>query len=187
MQALACPSRLSVEDYLAGEETSEVKHEYIGGEVYAMTGASRAHGLIALNLAAMLRPLLRGSDCQAFVGDMKLCLEIAGETLFYYPDLMMTCGADDRERDSCRAPCLLVEILSPRTRRIDRREKFLAYTALPSLKVYLLIAQDQRHVELFRRAHDWRPEVFRDEAAVPIGCLDATLPLDAIYEDVPLG
>jgi len=63
----------------------------------------------------------------------------------------------------------------------------LAYTALPSLKAYLLIAQDQRQVELFRRAHDWRPEVFRDEAAVPIGCLDATLPLDAIYEDVALG
>ncbi len=185
MSALAMPSRLSVEDYLAGEEVSEVRHEYMAGEVYAMTGASRVHGLIALNLGAFLRPLLRGGDCQAFISDMKVRLQIAGDAVFYYPDLVMTCDPDDRASDYCRAPCLVVEILSPQTRRIDRREKFLAYTSLPSLRSYLLISQEQRQVELFRREDGWTPEVFV-EGAVPLGCLDAALPLEAVYEGVEL-
>jgi Uma2 family endonuclease len=185
MSALAMPSRLSVEDYLAGEEASDVRHEFIAGEVYAMTGASRAHGLIALNLGAFLRPLLRGGDCQAFISDMKVRLEIAGDAVFYYPDLVMTCDPDDRASDYCRAPCLVVEILSPQTRRIDRREKFLAYTSMPSLRSYLLISQELRQVELFRRERGWTPEVYR-EGAVPLDCLGEVLPLEAIYEGVDL-
>ena len=185
MSALAMPSRLSVEDYLAGEEVSDIRHEYVAGEVYAMTGASRVHGLIALNLGAFLRPLLRGGDCQAFISDMKVRLEIAGDDVFYYPDLVMTCDPHDRANDYCRAPCLVVEILSAKTRRIDRREKFLAYTSMPSLRSYLLISQELRQVELFRRERGWRPEVFR-EGAVPLGCLEGALPLEAIYEGVEL-
>ena len=186
MSALAMPSRLSVEDYLAGEEVSDIRHEYIAGEVYAMTGASRIHGLIALNLGAFLRPLLRGGDCQAFISDMKVRLEIAGDDVFYYPDLVMSCDPDDRASDYCRAPCLVVEILSAKTRRIDRREKFLAYTSMPSLRSYLLISQELRQVELFRRERGWRPEVFCD-GAVPLDCIDEALPLEAIYEGVDLG
>lgn len=185
MSALPMPSRLSVEDYLAGEEISDVRHEYIAGEVYAMPGASRMHGLIAGNIHAFWRPLLRGGDCQAFISDMKVRLEIAGDDVFYYPDLVMTCDPDDRANDYCRAPCLVVEILSPKTRRIDRREKFLAYTSMPSLRGYLLVSQELRQVELFRREHAWRPEVFCD-GAVPLGCLDEALPLEAIYEGVDL-
>lgn len=186
MGAFAVSSRLSVEDYLAGEEIGEIRNEYVGGEVYAMTGASRAHGLIALNLGAFLRPLLRGGDCQAFVSDMKVRLQIAGDDVFYYPDLVMTCDPDDRASDYCQAPCLVVEILSPKTRRIDRREKFLAYTSIPSLRGYLLVSQDRRQVELFRREHGWNPEVFHD-GAVPLTCLEAMLPLEAVYEGVDLG
>jgi len=185
MSALAMPSRLSVEDYLAGEELGDVRHEYIAGEVYAMTGASRVHGLIALNLGALLRPLLRGGDCQAFISDMKVRLEIAGDDVFYYPDLVMTCDPDDRASDYCRAPCLVIEILSPKTRRIDRREKFLAYTSMPSLRSYLLISQELRQVELFRRERDWKREVFC-ESAVPLGCLEKALPLELVYEGVDL-
>ena len=183
MSALAMPSRLSVEDYLAGEEVSDIRHEYIAGEVYAMTGASRIHGLIALNLGAFLRPLLRGGDCQAFISDMKVRLEIAGDDVFYYPDLVMSCDPDDRASDYCRAPCLVVEILSAKTRRIDRREKFLAYTSMPSLRSYLLISQELRQVELFRRERGWRPEVFCD-GAVALDCIDEALPLETIYEGV---
>lgn len=185
MNMLASPTRLSVDDYLAGEEASEVRHEYIAGELYAMTGASRSHGLIAANLVAFVRPLLRGGHCQAFVSDMKVRLEVAGDDIFYYPDLLLTCDPEDRARDYCRAPCLVAEILSPQTVRIDRREKFLAYTSLPSLRAYLLIAQEQRQVELFRRERDWQPEVFHG-GSVPLDCLDASLPLDVIYEDVEL-
>lgn len=185
MSALAIPSRLSVEDYLAGEEVSEVRHEYIAGETYAMSGASRNHGLIALNLVAFVRPLVRGGTCQAFVSDMKVRLEIAGDMVFYYPDLLMTCDPEDRASDYCLAPCLVVEILSRKTRRIDRREKFLAYTSIPSLRSYLLISQELRQVELFLRENDWRPEIFT-EGDVPLGCLPEALPMDVIYEDVEL-
>lgn len=186
MSALAMSPRLSVEDYLAREEIGDVRHEYIAGEIYAMTGASRVHGLIAMNLGAFLRPLLRGGDCQAFISDMKVRLEIAGDEVFYYPDLVMSCDPDDRASDYCQAPCLVVEILSPKTRRIDRREKFLAYTSMASLGGYLLVSQDLRQVELFRRERDWQPEVFRG-GAVPLCCLDEALPLEAIYEGVDLG
>lgn len=177
--------RLAVEDYLAGEEVSEVRHEYVAGEVYAMTGASRAHGLIALNSGAFLRQRVRGTDCQAFVSDMKVRLEIAGDDVFYYPDLVMTCDPSDRARDYCRALCLVIEILSPQTQRVDRREKFLAYTALGSLQAYLLVSQEIHQIELFRRESGWAREVFC-EGAAPLGCVDAALPIEVVYEDVEL-
>jgi len=87
---------LSIEDYLAGEEQSDGRYEYIGGRIYAMTGASARHNLIATNLVTVLRPQLRGTSCRLFVADMKLRLTFAGQDIFYYPDLMVCCDPDDR-------------------------------------------------------------------------------------------
>lgn len=176
---------ITVDDYLAAEDGADVRHEYIDGELYAMTGASRHHGLITLNIAAHLRPLLRGTSCQLFANDMKVRLKIADQDIFYYPDLLLSCDADDRETYYCNRPCLLVEVLSESTARLDRREKFFAYQTIPSLKEYLLIEQNARMVEVHRRAGGWAQEILT-EGGVRLDCLDVELPLDVIYEDVSM-
>ncbi|RMD68739.1 MAG: Uma2 family endonuclease, partial [Gammaproteobacteria bacterium] len=88
---------VSVEDYLKGELTSEVRHEYIAGQVYAMVGGNRRHGLIAGNLLVALHPKAREKGCQLFIADMKVRICIADEDIFYYPDLLLTCDPEDRE------------------------------------------------------------------------------------------
>jgi Uma2 family endonuclease len=174
---------LSIEDYLRGEVESEIRHEYIDGQVYAMTGGSRAHGLIVNALAFALTPAARREGCQLFTSDMKVRLEIGGQTLFYYPDLLLSCDKTDREPYFCRSPCLIVEVLSESTERIDRREKLLAYQRLPSLREYLLVAQDRVHVELFRRTDDWRVEP-HDSGELWLDCVSAALPVVDIYADL---
>jgi len=175
--------RIDIEEYLTGEQLSEIRHEYIDGQVYAMGGASDRHGLIANALAFALTPAARRRRCQLFSADMKLRLSIADKTVFYYPDLLLSCDPSDRDAYFRCRPCLIVEILSESTERIDRREKLLAYQTLPSLREYLLVAQDCRRVEVYRRSLDWLPEYF-DTGALRLDCLDCELELDAIYADV---
>lgn len=176
---------LSVEDYIHGEEGSEVRHEYIGGEVYAMVGTSDRHNLIALNLATLLRPHIRGTPCRLFMSDMKVRLRVASDDAFYYPDLMLACDPDDRATYYRTHPCLIVEVLSDTTERIDRREKLLAYTSIDSLQEYVLLSQNSVEAELHRRAEGWRTQVI-SSGDVRFQCLDLTVPLAAIYEDVPM-
>jgi Uma2 family endonuclease len=179
----ASRSTISVDDYLAGELQAEQRHEYIDGQVYAMTGASDRHGLIVNALAYAMTPAARRKGCQLFTSDMKLRLEISGKTLFYYPDLLLTCDPQDRARYFRRSPCILVEVLSESTARIDRREKLLAYQTLPSLQAYLLVEQNTQRVELYRRSNDWQVEYFED-GDVPLECLDIALPVADVYVDV---
>lgn len=184
MAQTASQPLLSVAEYLRGEQLSELRHEYVAGQVYAMAGASDVHGLLAGNLFAALRPHLRGGPCQLFVADMKVRLQVAGEDIFYYPDLVLSCDSEDRERYWRSRPCLLVEVLSEASERIDRREKFLAYTTLPSLQEYLLIAQDRQEVTIYRRRADWHGEVLR-QGELRLDCLGGlSLPLAVIYEEV---
>ena len=174
---------ISIEEYLAGEQISEIRHEYIDGQVYAMGGASDRHGLIVNALAFALTPAARQHRCQLFSSDMKLRLTIADKIVFYYPDLLLACDLADREPYFRSRPCLIVEVLSESTERIDRREKLLAYQTLPSLREYLLVAQDGRRVEVYRRSRDWLPEYY-DQGALRLDCLDCELEVDAIYADV---
>jgi len=177
-------NRISVEDYLAGERDGEVRNEYVAGQVYVMTGASRRHGLIVNALAFALTPSVRNRGCQLFTNDMKVYVHHAGDDAFYYPDLVLTCDADDLEDYYLKRPCLIVEVLSEGTERIDRREKLLAYTALPSLREYLLVAQHRRQVELYRRMEtDWVHET-HTEGSLRLDCLEQDLALDSIYADV---
>jgi Uma2 family endonuclease len=174
---------LTPEDYLAGELVSETRHEYIDGETYAMVGASDRHNLIAGNLFASLHPHIRGSQCQLFMSDMKVRLNIAGEDAFYYPDLMLCCDPADRETYYRRRPCLLVEVMSESTERIDRREKLLAYTQIESLQAYLLLSQDRQLVEIHRHRQDWRIE--RQIAGeLTLECLGLKLAIEQIYAGV---
>jgi Uma2 family endonuclease len=152
-------SKLSEIDYLTGERVSTLRHEYIAGEVFAMAGGSKAHNTIALNLALLLRTGLRGHGCQVFMADMRV--RIAAQASYYYPDVVATCAASDLAPDappeSLDAPCLIIEVLSRSTEAIDRREKWLAYQQIASLAEYVLVDQEQRRVEVLRRAGtDWQ-------------------------------
>jgi len=174
---------ISVDEYINGELHSEIRHEYVDGQVYAMGGASRSHGLIVNALAFALTPTARQKHCQLFTSDMKLRLNIADKTVFYYPDLLLSCAPDDRQNYFSDQPCLIVEVLSDSTERIDRREKLLAYQTLPSLQEYLLVAQNARRVEVYRRMNDWKAEYF-DAGEIRLDCLESSVSVDAIYADV---
>ena len=143
--------RLSVEEYLAAERSAEVRHEYVDGELFAMTGASRAHDAIALNVAAALLEHLRGGPCRVALADMKVRVESLNR--FYYPDVVVSCNAVAEEPDDYveTRPTLVVEVLSPSTAATDRREKRLGYQTIPSLQEYVLVHQDRVAMEVFRR------------------------------------
>ena len=174
---------VSVDEYLDGELHSEIRHEYVDGQVYAMGGASRSHGLIVNALAFALTPAARQKHCQLFNSDMKLRLNIADKTVFYYPDLLLSCAPDDRQPYFSSLPCLIAEVLSDSTERIDRREKLLAYQTLPSLLEYMLVAQNARRVEISRRGNDWKAEYF-DSGEIRLDYLESSVSVDAIYADV---
>jgi len=184
MSSVPLPHRVSVDEYLARELTSEIRHEYVAGRLYAMVGVRDRHNLIAVALASTLRAHARDRGCQTFLSDVKLRLRVAGEDIFYYPDLMVCCDPEDRAPYWRSRPCLVVEVLSEASERIDRREKLLAYMTLETLEAYLLVSQDRIEVTLYQRANAWRVEILT-EGEVPIPCLGASVPLSAIYEDVP--
>jgi Uma2 family endonuclease len=178
----------SVEDYLAREQQTEIKHEYLAGQIVAMGGASRAHGLITGSLHALLLPNARRKDCQLFMADMKVRIDHEGDSWFYYPDLVLTCNQADRDPHYVRQPCLLVEVLSPSTEHIDSREKLLAYRLLPSLREYLLLRQDSLQADLYQRGEEGRWQHWRFTQAderIPLGCVDSQPSLSEIYVDVP--
>ena len=182
-------AQTSVEDYLVGEQSTEIKHEYLGGQVVAMGGASDRHGLISLSLATLLVPHALHKVCQLFMGDMKVRVDHDGDSYFYYPDLLLTCDPDDKESPYYRRhPCLLVEVLSPSTERIDAREKLFAYRLLPSLCEYLLLRQDRLQADLYQLNDEgrWQHKVFtHPDDALALRSLDVAVTLHNVYADVP--
>ncbi|PWU16738.1 MAG: hypothetical protein C5B50_12870 [Verrucomicrobia bacterium] len=183
--AVAREEPISVEDYLAAERVSEIRHEYVGGVVYAMAGASKDHVQIALNIYSFFRGALRGGPCRAFVTDLKVQLKWKGEDVFYYPDVVIGCDRRDTRPELLTYPKLVVEVLSDSTQRLDRWEKRLAYQGIETLQEYLLVAQDRLEATLFRRANNWDPEVFAQlKQKVPLESLGLKLSLTAIYEGV---
>lgn len=139
-------------DYLAWESEQAERHEYLDGEVFAMGGASDAHGTVALNLAVLLHAALRGTPCRPFIADMKV--QVAAANCFFYPDLLVTCDPRDRVPEASHAkqfPSVIVEVLSPSTEAYDRGRKFSLYRQLESLQEYVLVSLDERSIEVFRR------------------------------------
>lgn len=123
---------ISFPDYLKAEESSQIRHEYLNGQIFAMTGRSREHNLITLNIDTQLRNHLRGKSCQVFVSDMKVRIE--KDDVSYYADVVVTCNPQDKENFFLTKPCLIVEVLSPSTENIDRREKLMAYKKIEDLQ-----------------------------------------------------
>lgn len=185
MTSAAESPKISAEDYLAGEETSPVKHEYIAGEVFAMAGAGEAHVTVALNLASLLRDHVRGGPCRAYISDMKVRVEQADA--FYYPDVFVTCDpADGREGLFKRNPILVIEVLSESTAGFDRGAKFANYRRLESLREYVLIEPERVSVDVFRRDANgsWVLHPLTEDSELELTSIAFRCPLAAVYEDV---
>lgn len=176
---------ISPEEYLRYEEESLVKHEYIDGYVYAMAGASDAHVTIAGNLFALLRNHVRGTGCRVYMADMKAQVDAANR--FFYPDVIVTC--DDRDRllnNFKKYPRLIVEVLSDKTEAFDRGDKFADYRKLETLQEYVLIDQNKKQVDCYRRNSEgmWAVQFYTPDAEIQFQSIDFRIGFDALYEDV---
>lgn len=171
---------ISEGEYLAGELISDIKHEYIDGEVYAMTGASANHGRIVGNLFARLHAHLAGTPCDVFAADMKVKTEHA----FFYPDLIVDCTKQKGDIYFTESPLVIVEVLSKSTRKWDQTLKRIAYQSLPSLQEYVLIEQDFVDVEICRRAHHWQSEHHYLGQEITLSALALSLAVADLYAKV---
>ncbi|MEG4008173.1 Uma2 family endonuclease [Microcoleus sp. Pol11C1] len=185
MVASKSDTYVSPEDYLAAEKVSSIKHEYRHGEVYAMAGASKAHVIISLNAATLLRNHLRGSGCIPYVADIKVRIEAAN--CYYYPDVAVTCDERDRNtaEDFIRYPRLIVEVLSPTTAAFDRGDKFADYRTSESLQEYVLINQERVSVECFRRNAEglWVLYPYTQGQEVQFASVNFSCAIETFYED----
>ena len=174
---------ISPEEYIEAELLSEIRHEYFDGEIVAMAQSSLAHNRIAGDLFVALNTHLQGKRCEAFANDMKAHISKADDDWFYYPDVMVNCDPSGQQQYYCETPSVIVEVLSPATERIDRREKRMAYEMIPTLHSYILVSQDKREVTIFRRKDGaWTTERLpEDGTELRIPELEFTMSLDAIY------
>jgi Uma2 family endonuclease len=186
MSAVKKLQPISVEDYLAGELISRVKHEYVGGRVYAMAGARVNHNVIATNIIVAVGSALRGKPCRPFNSDMKIRIPRPPQERFFYPDASIVCEsnpADDSYQDK---PVVVFEVISQGTRRADEGEKKEGYLSLPSLAVYALVEQETAAVLVYRRTEaGFVCEVHEGLAgSISLAEVGISLPLADIYDGV---
>ncbi len=175
-------------EYLAFERASEEKHEYLVGEVYLMTGASREHNLIVVNLAGILGNQLKSRDCEAYVNDMRV--RISAPRSYTYPDGIVICGQpefEDNQFDTLLNPTVIIEVLSPSTEIYDRGKKFQLYRTLDSLQEYILITQDSPRIEHYARQQSGQwllSEVTDLQAQLTLPAVGCKLILADVYNKV---
>lgn len=177
---------LSPEDYLASEMTRQVKHEYIDGEIFAMSGASDDHSDIVFNLSTVLREASLECDCR-LSADVKA--KIFQSSRYYYPDLMLTCDERDQaDRYVKRYYKLIVEVLSDSTEAFDRGRKFEDYRRVDTLEEYVLVSQDRLNVEIYRlnAANRWELQVYQAGDVVEFMSLGVSCQIEALYRGVKL-
>lgn len=178
---------LSPEEYLAFEETADVRHEYLDGEIFAMAGASSDHASLVGNIFVVLSPFVRGQGCRIYPQDVKAKIE--GKSRYYYPDILVTCDARDREERYVKQHyTLIVEVLSEGTEAFDRGKKFEDYRRTESLEEYVLVAQDRVCVEVFRRKAKgrWELESYGVGDEVRLDSLGARFAIEQLYIDVDI-
>lgn len=180
------PLLMTFDEYMAFEERSSSRHEYVNGSVYAMAGASLAHNAIAVALVVALEGHLQSGSCKVFALDAKLEIRSNSDRIVYYPDLMVACRREDWTDNAVRNPKLVVEILSPSTHHIDRREKAMTYGRVASIEEYALVAQTPYRVIVRRREESWRPTLYSGpETSVDLRSIGLSLPLARIYARMP--
>lgn len=176
---------MSYPEYLALEARSEVKHEYLRGDVWAMAGGSPRHGRLASRFSGELHVALRGRPCAVYSSDVRVRIEATNRTT--YPDLSVVCGSEQLaadDKDALTNPIVIVEVLSESTERSDRGEKFAHYQRLASLQEYVLVDQSGPRIEVFRRqGSTWVLSIFEAGSTVKLESIGAEIPVDVIYAD----
>jgi Uma2 family endonuclease len=185
MSAVLTQTHYTAEEYLALERSASIKSEFRDGQIHAMTGASRKHNLITVNIAGELRSQLKKSPCETYINDMRV--KAAEAHSYHYPDIVVVCGTpqfEDAHVDTLLNPTMLVEVLSPSTEAYDRGGKFAHYRKIPTLQEYLLVIQDQPSIERYVRQGDvWiLMEALGLEASVE--SIDCVLSLREVYDKV---
>jgi Uma2 family endonuclease len=176
---------MSPQEYLEWEPMQQLRHEYIEGEVFAMTGGTKPHNRIAGNLYTALDSHLAQSSCEVYISDVKVQVTTANS--YCYPDVVVTYDLRDRESNSIvQHPCLIVEVLSPSTEAYDRGGKFARYRQLETLQEYVLIDSEQIGVECFRRNEQglWVLYPYATEDTITLTSVGLSLPVTALYRQV---
>jgi len=189
MVAFAHVPRWSVEQYLEMERFSTIKHEFVAGYVYAITGGARAHNAISANLITLLRVGVRGGPCRVYTSDMKVRLT---PTDYVYPNMLVSCDARDRGREgelSISYPMLAIEVLSDSTKAYDQDDKFtLLYVRNPALRDYMLVSAHTYAVEVHTRQAEgsWAIHTYGAGQSVRLESLGLVPPVRDIYEDIDI-
>lgn len=179
---------LTPAEYLAKEGRAEYKSEFFRGEMFAMAGASRFHNRVKENLIIRIGGMLLGGPCQTFSSDQRVLVDRTG--LYTYPDIVVLCGKgeyDPLDEDTLTNPTAIIEVLSPSTEKYDRGAKFRNYRQIPSMKEYILVAQDEPLCDRYVRLADdsWALVSFVGmEAVLEFGTVPAKVPLGEIYAGV---
>ncbi|MDP2792586.1 MAG: Uma2 family endonuclease [Sulfurisoma sp.] len=177
---------MSEDEFLAFDALQVEKQEFVGGQAHAMTGASIRHNRVSGNLFARLHAAVAGSPCLPLINDVKLRLDEG--RIYYYPDVMLVCDPTDDDPLIRSRPCLIAEVASPSTATIDRREKWISYQRIQTLREYLILDQDEPRVEVYRRdgLRSWIIETLGPEDTLHIACLDGlAIPVAELYANLP--
>ncbi|MGI9174056.1 MAG: Uma2 family endonuclease [Rhodothermales bacterium] len=184
------PPHIAPAEYLRMETSAPFKSEYYRGELFPMdmAGATRRHNRLTANLLVHLRGTLAGRDCDVFTSDMRV--HVAANTYYTYPDVLVVCGEQcylNENETTLLNPVVVIEVLSPSTEHYDRGAKFGLYRDLESLQEYMLVAQDERRVEVFTRSGEgsWETGTVR-EGSCPFASLNVIIGLDSLYEGTGL-
>jgi Uma2 family endonuclease len=183
--ALEQSPKLTPEEYFVWEEHQEFRHEYVNGEVYAMTGGTVNHGQIAMNFGIILGNHLRGGGFRLLNSDVKVEIEASKDYL--YPDVSVTCDEHDRTATNFIShPCLITEVLSPSTEAYDRGGKFKLYRRSSSLRDYVLVNPNKIEIDLYRRTNDGRWEIINYGVgdAVELNSINLTFPIEQVFEGI---
>ena len=174
---------VTVEEYREIEAASPVRHEYVAGLMHARPEVTKRHNRIAGNIARLLFGVGLGGACRLYMSDVKLR---AADDVYYYPDVMVACGPEGENPYVEDTPCLVVEVASPSTAVIDRREKLVVYKRIPTLEAYVIVEQDARRVQRHWRDEQgvWREAEVSGQGRVPLPRPEVTLTLDEIYAGV---
>lgn len=172
-------------EYLALEEQSPTRHEYLDGEIYAMAGGSPDHAALAASMIRLLGASLR-SGCRVFTSDLRVRIPASG--LSTYPDVAVVCGPSLRAADDALAvvnPILLVEVTSPSTEEYDRGEKLRQYQQISGLAEILIVSHQEPRITSFQRAADgrWTVAEARWGQTLALTSTGGTLVVDDLYRD----
>ncbi len=177
---------LTPTEYLEGERLSEVRHEYVNGQVYAISGASKVHNLICFDVTSIFKNHLKGGPCETFIEAVKVEVKDAHTDAYYYPDVVVTCDQSDDDSYFVRKPKLVVEVLSPSNSRSDHFEKLEQYKRIPSLEEIVYIEQDWPEIFVVRRSDHWREHRFTQlDSEIQLESIDLTLKVSDFYVSNP--